>query len=333
MEHNLAIATISLGWHESHTLERKLAACQRSGIRGIELVNSDLNKYANAHGLSRIQAADEIRQLCKDANVTIVVYASFGDFEGQTTALDIRLEKAREWCEVAARSCTNMIQIPSNFHPDAIGDETVIIADLRALADLGARQSPPIRFAYEALAWGKHAADWEESLRIVQLVDRPNFGLCLDTYHVLARLWADPTVRDGRRPGGDAAVRDSLQRFRDTCPPDKIFYIQLSDAEKAEPPFSASHPAHKEDEPVLYSWCLYGRIFPLEQEYGAYLPMTEILVTWLLDCGWTGWVSMETFHHSMVEIDQSPDIWAERARVSWERCNRLLQERAQQVRK
>ena len=326
MKHKLAIATISMGWHQSHTLESKLSAAQRHSIQGVELIDSDLDNYAKAHALNRSQAAEEIRRLCEDACLTIVAYASFGNFEGQPTPLDARLEKAREWCEIAGRVGTDMIQIPSNFDAEAIGDQAVIVAELQALADLGVRQKPPIRFAYESLAWGKYVADWEESLRIVQLVDRPNFGLCLDTYHVLSRLWADPMIRSGRRAGGDVAVRDSLQRFRDTCPPEKIFYIQLSDAEKEEPPFLPGHPAYCEDQAVLHSWCLYGRIFPFDQEFGAYLPMEEILVTWLLQSGWTGWVSMETFHHSMSEEKAGPSIWAERAKVSWEKVQTILQQ-------
>lgn len=326
MDHKLAIATISMGWHQSHTLESKLAAAQHQGIQGVELFDPDLNNYAKAHGVSRLRAAEEIRLLCEEARLNIVVYGSFGNFEGQPTPLDTRLEKAREWCEIAGRLGTDMIQIPSNFDTESIGDQTVIVRELQAIAELGARQNPPIRFAYEALAWGKYAADWEDSLKIVQLVNRSNFGLCLDTYHVLARLWADPTTPSGRRPGGDEALRDSLQRFRDTCSPDKIFYIQLSDAEKADPPILPGHPAYHEDQPVLYSWCLHARIFPFEQEYGAYLPMEDILVTWLLQSGWTGWVSMETFHKSMADEEATPDIWAARAKTSWEKVQRALQQ-------
>jgi sugar phosphate isomerase/epimerase len=330
MDHKLAIATVSLGWHESHTLERKLAACQQHGIQGIELVDADLNKYARRHGMTRLQAAESIGQACRDANITIIAYVSFGDFEGHPTPLEARLGKAKEWCEIARKAGTDMIQIPSNFDPDAIGDQEIIVAELQALAGLGSQQHPEIRFAYESLAWGKYAADWEESLRIVQLVDRPNFGLCLDTYHVLARLWADPTVRSGRRPGGNAAVRLSLQRFGTDCPRDKIFYVQLSDAEKAEPSVLPGHPAYKEKEAVLHSWCLYGRIFPFEQEHGAYLPLKEILTAWLLGSGWTGWVSMETFHHSMREAHKGPELWAGRARLSWEKCIEVLREQQQQ---
>lgn len=327
MAQKLAIASISMGWHASHTLERKINAARALEIPGMELFDDDLNNFANSHAISRLEAAGQIGQICKDAHITIVCYTSFGSFEGQPTPLSSRLEIASEWCEIASRVGAKFIQVPSNFSAEAIGDQNLIVAELQALAELGLRRSPTISFAYEALAWGTYVADWEESLNIVQLVDRPNFGLCLDTYHVVARLWADPTTKGGRRPGGDAALRASLQRFRDMCPSDKIFYIQLSDVERANPPILPGHPAYSEDEHVLYSWCLYGRILPFERDLGAYLPLEEILSTWLVDSKWKGWVSMEVFHRSMNEENSTPEIWARRARDSWEKIQKLLSDR------
>lgn len=324
MNHRLAIATISLGWHESHALESKLAAVKQSGIPGIELCNYDLERFAEAHGLNRLDAASKIGQLCKEAELTIVAYPSFADFEGHKTPLKDRLKKAEEWCNVARRLGTDMIQVPSNTNLDSSGDEAVIVTELQELAAIGARYNPPIRFAYEALAWGTHAADMEESWRIVNLVKRPNFGLCLDTYHVLARLWADPSTRSGMRPGGRSALRDSLERFRASCPIDKIFYIQLSDGERANPPILPGHEDYSDSKHVLFSWCLHGRIFPLETELGAYLPMRDILVAWLVESGWDGWVSMEVFHYSMKQELAGPRIWSDRALVSWQRIQELL---------
>mgnify|MGYP004716885629 CR=1 FL=1 len=170
----------------------------------------------------------------------------------------------------------------------------------------------------------RSVADWEESLRIVNIVNRPNFGLCLDTYHVLARVWADPRNKSGVRPGAAAALRDTIQRFRDTCPAEKIVYIQLCDGEFMDPPFSPSHSAHNDEHDVLFHWCMWGRVFPLEVEAGAYFPLEEILRAWLIERGWKGWVSMETFHRTMYDEDQVPDVWAKRAVLSWDRITNLL---------
>jgi hypothetical protein len=61
---------------------------------------------------------------------------------------------------------------------------------------------------------------------------------------------------------------------------DKVFYEQLTDAERAVPPILSGQPAYKKEQGMhmLHACCLYGRIFPLEEEKGAHLPMREILV-------------------------------------------------------
>ncbi|KEF56954.1 uncharacterized protein A1O9_07144 [Exophiala aquamarina CBS 119918] len=322
--HRQAISTISLGWHPSHTLEWKIAAAQAAGFQGVEMFITDLDIYARSHGQSRIDAAREIQQLCAEHSIEILCLASFDNFEGQSTPLADRLVTAKEWLALAKALGTGIIQIPSNDSKDAIGDETVIVGELQAISDLGLQQQPPVSFAYEALGWGTHVADWEESLRIVQLVDRPNFGLCLDTYHVLARLWADPRCASGFRAGGNAALRDSIQRFHAHCPKEKIIYVQLSDAEKLSPPILPGHPAYHDQKDGPHLWCMYARLFPLESEKGAYLPIEEIARAWLIDSKWTGWVSMEVFHRDMKAESADPEHWAARGRQSWEKLKSVL---------
>ena len=46
LPHKLTIATVSLGWHPSHKLDRKIEAAAAHGFTGIELVHSDLVKVA-----------------------------------------------------------------------------------------------------------------------------------------------------------------------------------------------------------------------------------------------------------------------------------------------
>lgn len=324
MAHKTSIATISLGWHPSHTLERKIIAAASSGFQGVEIFIADLDSFAESHRLVRLEAAHQIKKLCHKAHLQIVSLASFQNFEGERSSLDARLEKAAEWVGLVHALGTDIIQIPSNDSKNAIGEQAIIIRELQILAELGARQDPPVNFAYEALAWGTHVADWEESLRIVELVDRPNFKLCLDTYHVVARIWADPMLHSGLRPGGPATLRNTIQRFLDTCPSDKILYIQLSDAEKMSPPILPGHPAYQVNKDGPHAWCLYGRLFPLEGEKDAYFPMKEILRAWLRDKQWSGWVSMEVFHRDMNQESQGPESWARRGQTSWDRVMKIL---------
>lgn len=325
MDQKLAICTQSMGWHPSHTLEEKIKAAHNAGIKGFELNMIDVENFADRHSKSQLEAAKDISALCKSADIEVFALTSLVNFEGAPTPLDGRLKTAGEWMDAARELDCRVLQIPSNFSKDAIGDEAIIVGELRALADMGSRRDPPVSIAYEALAWGLHVADWEESLRVVNLVDRANFGLCLDTYHVLARVWADPSTVSGVRPGAASALRDTIERFRSTCPPEKIIYVQLCDGEKMSPPILPGHPTYREDKAATHSWCMYGRIFPLEVEEGAYFPMEEILRAWLVESGWNGWVSMETFHRDMEKEEFGPKIWAERATKSWDRVMKLLQ--------
>ncbi|OQV00584.1 hypothetical protein CLAIMM_06063 [Cladophialophora immunda] len=352
MNPKLAISTISLGWHASHTLERKLAAAAAAGFQGVEIYITDLDSYATTRAIPRVTAATEIQRLCAQHQLEVVCLGSFDNFEGNPRrSLEERLHRAEEWIAMARALGTDVIQVPSNDDRDAVGDMATVVAELQALADLGLRgreSEPafrPVRFAYEALGWATHVADWEESLRVVDRVARPNFGLCLDTYHVLARLWADPRASSGRRPGGDAALRRSLETFRERFakPPNNdsstttttttttktqpIIYIQLSDAERLVPPILPGHEAYSADKDGVHSWCRYGRLFPLERDRGAYLPIEDIARAWLKDSSgaWTGgWVSMEIFHREMVREESGPEHWAQRGRRSWEELAKRL---------
>ncbi|KIV81378.1 hypothetical protein PV11_03569 [Exophiala sideris] len=324
MPHKIAISTVSMGWHPAHTLEEKIQAAKQAGFQGIEVFIDDVDALARSQDLSRVEAGSLICQSCADAGLTIVCVGSFDNFEGEPTPLQDRLQAATEWLDLAGALGTGVIQIPSNDHNNAIGNEKVIVSELQALSDLGLKRQPPVSFAYEALGWGAHVADWEESLRIVQLVDRPNFGLCLDTYHIVSRLWADPRAHSGMRPGGHAALRDSIQRFSNTCPKDKIIYVQLSDAERMSPPILPGHPAYDETRDGVHSWCTYGRLFPFESEYGGYFPLDDITRAWLVESGWSGWVSMEVFHRNMKEERFGPNHWARRGRVSWDRVKQRI---------
>jgi 4-hydroxyphenylpyruvate dioxygenase len=68
----------------------------------------------------------------------------------------------------------------------------VIVRDLRELVDLGLCDEPVVHFAYECICWSTHIYTWEKSWAVVGEVDRPSFHVCLDTFDIAGRLWADP---------------------------------------------------------------------------------------------------------------------------------------------
>lgn len=150
--------------------------------------------------------------------------------------------------------------------------------------------------AYEAVAWGYYVNTWQDSLRIVQCVDRPNFGLCLDSSHVAARHLGDITAEPGKKKGSvEEVLEASLAEFVDNCPIDKVFYVQLSDGERYVPPLSPEHRFYDLTFPPALTWSRHTRPFPLETEVGGYMPVLNIARTWLVDKQWKGYVSLGTF--------------------------------------
>jgi sugar phosphate isomerase/epimerase len=325
LSNKLAIAGLSLGQHPSHSLEHKIEAAAQAGYAGIEIVYSDLQAYSESRKLSMLEGAERIRILCQSVNLEILSLAPFENYEGDRSPLSDRLEKATHWIEIARTLRAPYLQIPSNYKSDAIGDEDVIISDLQHLAAIGDAKQPRVSIAYEFLSWGTHCSTWETALQYVNAVNRPNFGLCLDTFHIGTKLWGDLFAPSGRFPDSDAVLKDSLSRFTAEIPVDKIFFLQLSDAERIDPPFSKDHPWYVEGEAPEFTWSKHARPFPYEHDLGAYLPITDIAKAWIVDIGFKGWVSMEIFDRGMKSKDSRPETAAFRGIESWKTLQRELE--------
>jgi hypothetical protein len=76
----------------------------------------------------------------------------------------------------------------------------------------------------------------------VQLVDRPNIGLCLDTFQTAGGEYGDPTTALGliEHGGGQQNLemnfKSSLLELTKTIPKEKIYLLQISDAYKPPTP-------------------------------------------------------------------------------------------------
>ena len=318
LQNKLAIASVSLGQHDAHTLPLKIVAAAEAGIRGIEITRPDLDHYANTLTLPILEAARKIRQLCAEERLEIIAFASFQNFEGQNSPLPDRLQAAREWLAIADNLGAVHLQVPSNFDRSANADRQVVASDLRQLCDLAKTLSPVVKIAYENLGWGTHCSTWQHALQIVQDVDRDNFGLCLDSFHFCVALWADPFNKSGKQSGADEKLSKSLEMLVKQLPVEKLFYLQLSDGERLDPPYSQAHPWYDPTLEPGHVWSNEARPFPLETEYGGYMPVKEVAHAFMVELGYTGWVSMETFDRRMKSAHQGPSQNARRAVRSWE---------------
>ncbi|KAL1963038.1 hypothetical protein VTN77DRAFT_8786 [Rasamsonia byssochlamydoides] len=332
-----AIASMSLGQPGIHDLPGKLRQASRYGFEGIEIFFEDLETFARTSRISILEAARQVRQLCDSLRLDVVCLQPFLFYEG---LLD-RDEHARQisdrlplWFKIAQLLGTDLVQVPSNFLPPdpktglprTTGDIDVIVSDLREIADLGLKESPPFRFAYEALAWGNHIDTWEACWDVVCRVDRPNFGICLDTFNIAARVYADPTSPDGKNPNADAELTASIARLHQTVDAKKIFFVQVVDGERLSSPLVEGHEFYVASQPSRMSWSRNARLFPFEEDRGGYLPVDDIARAFFDDVGFRdGWVSLELFSRTLANPDsRTPEEHAKRGIVSWRKLVKTL---------
>ncbi|KAL4809495.1 xylose isomerase-like protein [Aspergillus unguis] len=335
----IAIPTMSLSKPGLHPLDTKLHVAAQHGYEGIELFIDDLTAYASTHfNDSLITAAHAVSALAKQLGLSILCLQPFGFYEGlvdrsQTTYL--LTEKLPLWFDLARILDTDLIQIPANFAlpdpvtgaPKTTGDKDVIVSDLQTIADIGAAQG--FRFVYEALCWSTHVDTWEESWDVVKRVDRDNFGLCLDSFNIAGRIYADPEASSGKTLDAERAVTNSMNTLREKVSSGeldikKIFYIQLVDGERLSAPLDEQHPFYVAGQPARMNWSRNARLFPCEEDRGGYLPVLEIAKTFF-DIGFDGWVSLELFSRTC--HDENPDTvraHAERGMESWRKVVNAL---------
>lgn len=166
------------------------------------------------------------------------------------------------------------------------------MSDLRELADMLAKHQK--RLAYENWCWSTHAPTWHDVWDIVRAVDRPNVGLCLDTFQTAGGEYGDPTRSTGilNDLPPEPLLKDfrqNLERLANTVPSERIYLLQISDAYKpASGPF--------EDKTIdglrpRGRWSHDYRPMPYS---GGYLPIEEVARA-VLQTGFRGWFSMEIF--------------------------------------
>jgi 4-hydroxyphenylpyruvate dioxygenase len=322
---------MSLGrCYAGHTLSHKLSMAAKHGLEGIELFYEDLVDHAggSASRTDLLTAAASVHDLCASLGLEIICLQPFMHYEGlrDRKRHAERIEEMKLWMELAHVLGTDIVQVPSSFlSRDQISSDTdLIVSDLREIADLGLQQTPVIRFAYESLCWGTYVDKWEVCWDIVQRVDRPNFGICLDSFNILGRIYADPTRESGCNQNADNKVRESIQRLVERIGPhkEKIFFIQIVDAERLEKPLLPGHAFYNAEQPARMSWSRNCRLFYGENAHGAYLPVKDVTQAIFNEIGYGGWVSMELFNRVMERKDHGVvEELASRAATSWERLS------------
>ncbi|KAE8259859.1 hypothetical protein A4X13_0g718 [Tilletia indica] len=162
----------------------------------------------------------------------------------------------------------------------------------------------PIKIGYEALSWGTHVDLWRSAWDIVECADRPQIGIVLDSFNTIGREWADPCSPSGisqPEEEADARLHDSIEMMGHllSAKADKIFFLQIADARRVAVPLDPS-PNETEPRPSRMIWSRSNRLFPLEAERGAFLPIVDF-VRKVEEIGYRGPWSVEVFSDSIHE--------------------------------
>ena len=267
------IATVCL----SGTLKEKMQACAIAGFDGIEIFEQDL--------VTSPLSPEQVRGMAADLGLGLDLYQPFRDFDGVTPdLLKANLRRAEAKFRLMARLGMDTILVCSNVATATIDDDGLRAEQLAQLANLAGDHG--VKVAYEALAWGKYVNDYEHAYRLVEMVDHPNLGTCLDSFHILSRDW-------------DTAPIEKIN-------PDKIFFVQVADAPKLSMD--------------VLSWSRHYRVFPGEGQFELAKFMGHVV-----RAGYTGPVSLEVFNDVFRQSDVERTavdamrslIWLEEQSAKW----------------
>lgn len=267
------IATVCL----SGTLKEKMQACAIAGFDGIEIFEQDL--------VTSPLSPEDVRTMASDLGLTLDLYQPFRDFDSVSEdLLDGNLRRAEAKFKLMSRLGMDTMLACTNVATATIDDDGLRAEQLLRLAELAGNYG--VKVAYEALAWGRYVNDYEHAHRLVEAVDHPNLGTCLDSFHILSRDW-------------DTAPIEGLN-------PAKIFFVQVADA----PKLSLD----------VLSWSRHYRVFPGEGQFELAKFMGHVV-----RAGYAGPVSLEVFNDVFRQSDVERTavdamrslIWLEEQSAQW----------------
>jgi sugar phosphate isomerase/epimerase len=157
-----SFATCSIG-ADSDPLEKKLKAIASGGFQGIELSFPDLLTFASSYHKKDISESDynslceagkEVKKLCADVGLKIVMLQPFANYEGWPEGSKEKteaLERAKGWIQIMEVVGTDMLQVGSSDSPSITSDRDQLAKDLGVLADMLAEKG--FRLAYENWCW------------------------------------------------------------------------------------------------------------------------------------------------------------------------------------
>jgi 4-hydroxyphenylpyruvate dioxygenase len=320
INNEFGVATLSLGNWREHKLEPRLQAAAQAGYKWIDLFDECWAAYLEEHNLSgerlwepdddNLQVARKLGDLVKSLGMRIACTQPLRKIEGIRDADERRatLQLVAKRFPFMRAFDTDLVFMCANIRTDAgvTSDLKTVAADLAEMGDMAAAFAradggPMLKIGYEGLSWAQRNT-WSATWEAVRMADRPNVGLVIDAFNVLAVEWADPYNSAGHGrifPTIEASLRHvclSLASLVVSVPADKIFFFQIGDAERVDS-HTFQRPSDPET-PALLPWSRSHRLYPLETSRGAYMP-AELVAAAVLATGYKGPLSLEVFSASL----------------------------------
>jgi 4-hydroxyphenylpyruvate dioxygenase len=318
--HRFGTATVSLGHPESHDLTPKLQAAAKAGFKYIDLFDECWASYLRCHGQdgdllweatpANLALAEKLRDEVKALGMEIVCTQPLRMIEGRRDP-----EQRRHQLELVAKRFpfmrafdTDLVFMCSSIdkEPSSTSDYKTVVKDLREMGCMAeafsrADGGKMLKVGYEGLSWAQRNT-WASSWEVVRATNRHNVGLIVDSFNLLAVEYADPYNPEGHgriypteRESLDV-LRMSLASFVSTVPGDRIFFVQLGDAERMDP--TTFKKPTDPSIPDLLPWSRKHRLYPFEIDKGAYLPADMTLAA-IHATGYQGPLSLEIFTASL----------------------------------
>ncbi|EJU03029.1 xylose isomerase-like protein [Dacryopinax primogenitus] len=350
----IAVASPSLGMNIVHTLPIKIKAAAEAKFAAIEIGMDDLIAYSrslnpdltpphakyHSTGAPTLEPdprdpADDplwstltstallVKSLCSELGLHVLTLHPLSQYEGWPEHTDRHAwawEKALRWLDVASSLGAEMIQVGSNNELNASAGVDACAKDMLRLAQ--AAQERGVRVAYEPWCWGAYVNTWEGCWEIVQKANHPNLGLCLDTFQISGSpvYGASPTHPSGWILGYHPSVFTlSLHKLTESIPASKIFFLQISDGARLDPPLGRGNELDerwKGGWEPRQVWSAARRPLPFEDR--GYLPVLEVVEA-VLGTGFRGYFSYEPFEQEQEALDALiPDRYAQACRRAHE---------------
>jgi len=193
---HFAIDTVTL----AGSLEDKLRVTRDAGFGGIEIWAKDLVSHPG--GVPGAVAA------IRASGLRVVSFQLLRDYEGLDGDLHVyKVDIAKSLMDLMEAVGADVLVVASTTSPYASQDPARVATDLATLADIAKPRG--IRVAFGAPAWGRWISEYPAVWDAVKRADRPNLGVLLNAFHLLAR-------------GTSLASLDSI-------PGERIFLVQLAD--------------------------------------------------------------------------------------------------------